>query len=38
MKNRTRYFAILSLLIAVVGLGTGLIAHYVGFPARRPAA
>jgi hypothetical protein len=33
MKNRTRYFVILSLLITVVGLGTGLVAYYVGFPA-----
>jgi hypothetical protein len=32
MKNRTRYFVILSLLITVVGLGTGLVAYY-GFPA-----
>src|SRR6476619_6686912 len=33
MTTRTRYFVILSLLITVVGLGTGLVAYYVGFPA-----
>jgi hypothetical protein len=38
MKNRTRYFVILSLLITVVGLGTGLVAYYVGFPAGVVAA
>lgn len=30
---RTRYFVIASLLIVTIGLGTGLVAYYVGFPA-----
>jgi len=34
MTTRTRYFVILSLLVLFVGLGTGLVAYYVGFPAR----
>src|SRR5262245_48510426 len=33
MTARTRYFVIASLLVMGVGLGTGLIAYYVGFPA-----
>lgn len=33
MMNRTRYFVITSLLVLSVGLGTGLVAYYVGFPA-----
>jgi len=33
MTNRTRYFVIVSLLVLGVGLGTGLVAYYVGFPA-----
>lgn len=33
MTVKTRYFAIVSLLVLVVGLGTGLVAYYVGFPA-----
>ncbi len=33
MTVKTRYFVIVSLLITVVGLGTGLVAYYVGFPA-----
>lgn len=33
MTNRTRYFVIASLLVLGVGLGTGLVAYYVGFPA-----
>jgi hypothetical protein len=33
MVNRTRYFVIASLLVLGVGLGTGLVAFYVGFPA-----
>ena len=33
MMNRTRYFLIASLLVLSVGLGTGLVAYYVGFPA-----
>jgi hypothetical protein len=33
MTVRTRYFVIVSLLVVVVGLGTGLVAYYVGFPA-----
>jgi hypothetical protein len=33
MTVKTRYFVIVSLLVLVVGLGTGLVAYYVGFPA-----
>jgi hypothetical protein len=33
MSARTRYFVIASLLVLGVGLGTGLVAYYVGFPA-----
>ena len=33
MTTRTRYFVIVSLLMLAVGLGTGLVAYYVGFPA-----
>jgi hypothetical protein len=33
MTVKTRYFVIASLLVVVVGLGTGLVAYYVGFPA-----
>jgi len=33
MNTRTRYFVIASLLVTSVGLGTGLVAYYVGFPA-----
>jgi hypothetical protein len=32
MTTRTRYFVIVSLLVLVVGLGTGLVAYYVGLP------
>jgi hypothetical protein len=32
MSTRTRYFVLASLLVTTVGLGTGLIAYYVGFP------
>jgi hypothetical protein len=32
MTVRTRYFAIVSLLVVGVGLSTGLVAYYVGFP------
>ena len=32
MTLKTRYFAIVSLLVVFVGLGTGLVAYYVGFP------
>jgi hypothetical protein len=32
MTVKTRYFVIVSLLILVVGLGTGLVAYFVGFP------
>jgi hypothetical protein len=32
MTTRTRYFVIVSLLVLGVGLGTGLVAYYVGFP------
>ena len=33
MNAKTRYFVIVSLLVLSVGLGTGLVAYYVGFPA-----
>src|SRR5229473_3883732 len=33
MTTRTRYFVIVSLLVLGVGLGSGLVAYYVGFPA-----
>src|SRR5579859_4331021 len=33
MTARTRYFVIISLLMLGIGLGTGLVAYYVGFPA-----
>jgi len=33
MTAKTRYFAIVSVLIVTIGLGTGLVAYYVGFPA-----
>lgn len=33
MAARTRYFVIASFLVVGVGLGTGLVAYYVGFPA-----
>jgi hypothetical protein len=33
MTARTRYFVIVSLLVLGVGLGTGLVAYYTGFPA-----
>ena len=33
MTAKTRYFVIISLLVVGVGLGTGLVAYYVGFPA-----
>ena len=32
MTVRTRYFVVVSLLVIGVGLGTGLVAYYVGFP------
>jgi hypothetical protein len=32
MTTRTRYFVIVSLLVLTVGVGTGLVAYYVGFP------
>jgi hypothetical protein len=34
MTTRTRYFVIVSLLVTGVGLGSGLVAYYVGFQAR----
>jgi hypothetical protein len=34
MTTRTRYFVIVSLLVLGVGLGSGLVAYYVGFQAR----
>jgi hypothetical protein len=33
VTTKTRYFVIVSLLVMFVGLGTGLVAYYVGFPA-----
>jgi len=33
MTSRTRYFVVASLLVLGIGLGTGLVAYYVGFPA-----
>jgi len=33
MMARTRYFVVASLLVLSVGVGTGLVAYYVGFPA-----
>jgi hypothetical protein len=38
MTSKTRYFVIASLLVTGVGLGTGLVAFYVGFPAGAFAA
>jgi hypothetical protein len=32
VTTKTRYFVIVSLLVLTVGLGTGLVAYYVGFP------
>jgi len=32
MTTKTRYFVITSLLVLTAGLGTGLLAYYVGFP------
>ncbi len=32
MTTRTRYFVIVSLLVLTIGLGTGLVAYYAGFP------
>ncbi|HKT79577.1 MAG TPA: hypothetical protein VJP86_05120 [Vicinamibacterales bacterium] len=32
MTTRTRYFVIASLLVLTVGVGTGLVAYYVGLP------
>jgi hypothetical protein len=32
MTTKTRYFVIASLLVLMVGLGTGLVAYYVGLP------
>jgi hypothetical protein len=31
MSTKTRYFVIVSLLVMVVGIGTGLVAYYAGF-------
>jgi hypothetical protein len=33
MTSKTRYFVITSLLVLAVGVGTGLVAYYVGLPA-----
>lgn len=32
MNRKTRYFVIASLLVLTVGVGTGLVAYYIGFP------
>ncbi len=32
MNRKTRYFVIASLLVLTVGIGTGLVAYFVGFP------
>ena len=32
VTTRTRYFVIVSLLVLTIGMGTGLVAYYVGFP------
>jgi hypothetical protein len=32
MIAKTRYFVIVSLLVLLVGVGTGLVAYYIGFP------
>lgn len=37
MTTKTRYFVIVSLLVLTVGMGTGLVAYYVGFPASASA-
>lgn len=34
MTAKTRYFVVASLLVLGIGLSTGLVAYYVGFPAR----
>lgn len=36
MTIRTRYFVIASLLVLFVGVGTGLVAYYVGLPVAQP--
>lgn len=36
MTTRTRYFVIASLLVLFVGVGTGLVAYYVGLPVGQP--
>jgi hypothetical protein len=38
MSTKTRYFVIVSLLTLGVGLGTGVVAYYVGFPAGASAS
>src|SRR5262245_46902690 len=37
MTTRTRYFVVASLVVLGVGLSTGLVAYYVGFPGARAA-
>ena len=32
MNRKTRYFVIASLLVLTVGVGTGMVAYYIGFP------
>src|ERR1700704_4517388 len=38
MTTKTRYFVVVSLLTLGVGLGTGVVAYYVGFPAGAAAS
>src|SRR5258708_29332743 len=38
MTTKTRYFVIVALLTLGVGLGTGVVAYYVGFPAGASAS
>ncbi len=38
MTTKTRYFVVVSTLVLAVGLSTGLVAYYVGFPAGAAAS
>lgn len=38
MTTKTRYFAIVSLVVLVVGLGSGMLAYYVGLPTSEAAS
>ena len=38
MTTKTRYFVVISTLVLAVGLSTGLVAYYVGFPAGAAAS